>query len=108
MKSARVLAVMGLAALVTACASSKPVYLPDGSRGYSISCDGAAVGMNVCFEKAGQLCGSRGYDLLNREGQVVYTGVTTGSGNASRYAAQGSSFAYFGGMNTKSILVKCR
>jgi hypothetical protein len=28
-------------------------------------------GMNVCFEKAGELCKGRGYDLVSREGQVV-------------------------------------
>jgi hypothetical protein len=27
--------------------------------------------MNVCFEKAGELCKGRGYDLVSREGQVV-------------------------------------
>lgn len=41
--------------LFSGCAISKQTYLPDRSEGYSISCDGAA-GMNVCFEKAGQLC----------------------------------------------------
>jgi hypothetical protein len=50
---------------------SKETYLPDGRLGHSISCDGSAVGMNVCFEKAGELCKGRGYDLVSREGQVV-------------------------------------
>jgi hypothetical protein len=50
---------------------SKETYLPDGRLGQSISCDGSAVGMNVCFEKAGELCKGRGYDLVSREGQVV-------------------------------------
>ena len=61
-----VLTVLFLSILVSSfgCAISKKTYLPDGSQGYSISCDGAAVGINVCFEKAGELCGSRGYDIL--------------------------------------------
>lgn len=81
--------------LLASCASSKQTYLPDGSVGHSISCDGSAVGMNVCYEKAGELCGSRGYKLVNKEGQVIYSGVAT------------QEFAEFGAFNTKSILVKC-
>jgi len=49
-----------IAMALSSCAISKKTYLPDGSEGYSISCDGSAVGINVCFEKAGQLCGARG------------------------------------------------
>jgi len=87
---------VALAAL-TGCAIERQAYLPDGTVGHSISCDGAAVGMNVCFEKAGSICGSRGYKLLNRDGQVVYSGV----------AMPNQGYAGFGGFSTKSILIKC-
>jgi preprotein translocase subunit SecA len=33
--------------------------------------------MNVCFEKAGELCKGRGYDLVSREGQVVPFGTAS-------------------------------
>ncbi len=82
---------------ITGCAIERQAYLPDGSLGHSISCDGAAVGMNICFEKAGSICGSRGYKLLNRDGQVVYSGV----------AMPNQGYAGFGGFSTKSILIKC-
>lgn len=82
---------------ITGCAIERQSYLPDGTIGHSISCDGAAVGMNVCFEKAGSICGSRGYKLLNRDGQVVYSGV----------AIPNQGYAGFGGFSTKSILIKC-
>ncbi len=84
---------------LSACAISKKTYLSDGSEGYSISCDGAAVGINVCFEKAGSLCGARGYDLINREGQLVPFGVGT--------ASQGEAFVSYGSLNTKSIMIRC-
>ena len=84
-------------AALTGCAIERQAYLPDGTIGHSISCDGAAVGMNVCFEKAGSICGSRGYKLLNRDGQVVYSGV----------AMPNQGYAGFGGFSTKSILIKC-
>lgn len=93
------LALILLTPLLYSCAVSKETYLPDGSLGYSISCDGAAVGINVCFEKAGEVCGARGYDLLNREGQVIpsLTGVATNQG----------AFMNYGAYDTKSILIRC-
>ncbi|MEJ2406343.1 MAG: hypothetical protein P8171_19005 [Candidatus Thiodiazotropha sp.] len=97
-----------IALSVTSCAMVKETYIPDGAKGYSISCDGAAVGINVCFEKAGELCKEAGYDLINREGQMVPYGIGTASlsGNSSQY--QGQGFVTYGSFNTKSIMVKCR
>jgi len=91
------LILIGVAYLLTACAIANKTYLPDGSVGHSISCDGSAVGMNVCFEKAGDICGARGYKLLNREGQVIYSGV----------ALPEQGIAQFGAFNSKSIMIKC-
>jgi hypothetical protein len=95
---AMLIAAAGL--LLTGCAMSKETYLPDGRLGHSISCDGSAVGMNVCFEKAGELCGGRGYDLVNREGQIVPFGTASVSPKGG--------FGTYGAMNTKSILVACK
>lgn len=86
--------------LVSSCAIARETYLPDGSKGYSISCDGSAVGINVCFEKAGSICGERGYHIFNREGQIVPSGVG--------YATQNQAFVYFGAYNTKSLMIRCR
>jgi hypothetical protein len=96
------------AVMLTSCAMSKPTYLSDGTQGHSISCDGSAVGMNVCFEKAGELCGSRGYNLLNKAGQVVYSGMSSGSASVNAISGQAQGFAFYGGFNTKSILIQCK
>ena len=84
---------------IASCAISKKTYLPDGSEGYSISCDGTAVGINVCFEKAGEICGVRGYDLLNREGQIIPA--------ATGFATNQGAYVNYGAYNTKSILIRC-
>lgn len=97
---ARYLALVVLISTVTACAISKKTYLPDGSEGYSISCDGAAVGINVCFEKAGSICGANGYDVVNREGQVVPYGFGSATSN--------EAFVSYGSFNTKSIMIRCK
>jgi hypothetical protein len=91
---------LGPALALLGCASSKETYLPDGRMGYSISCDGAAVGINVCFEKAGDLCGAKGYDVVNREGQVIPYGVGT--------ATTSQAMLTYGSFNTKSILIRCK
>jgi len=92
---------------LTGCAIARETYLADGTRGYSISCDGAAVGINTCFEKAGELCASRGYTLLGREGQVIpmAVGNAQSSGNYSQYQSQ--AFVTYGSFNTKSIMIRC-
>lgn len=93
---------------VAGCAIVKETYMPDGSKGYSISCDGAAVGMNVCLEKAGDLCGASGYDIITREGQVVPFGVASANLQGNSAQVQGQSIATYGAFNTKSIMVRCR
>ena len=98
MKNTLKIIVYVLAAIsITSCAIANKTYLPDGTLGHSISCDGSAVGMNVCFEKAGEICGAKGYKLLNREGQVIYSGVYLREQGVSQ----------FGAFNSKSILIKC-
>lgn len=97
---ARLVVIFAVILTISACAIAKKSYLPDGSEGYSISCDGAAVGINVCFEKAGDLCGARGYDIFSREGQFVPFGFGS--------ATTGQAFVTYGSFNTKSIMIRCR
>jgi hypothetical protein len=93
--------VVGILAVtfVSGCATVKETYMPDGSKGYRISCDGATVGMNVCVEKAGDLCGAAGYDLIDRQGRVASYGVESASMQA---------LATEGPLGTKSIMIRCR
>ena len=105
---ARAIGTIAAVITISACAIVHETYLPDGSKGYSISCDGAAVGMNVCFEKAGDLCGAAGYDLINREGQIVPAGVAAATVQGTTTQFQGQGFATYGAYNTKSIMVRCR
>ena len=47
------------------CASERTTYLADGSRGYSVSCRGFLNSWDQCLVKAGRVCGSRGYNIIN-------------------------------------------
>lgn len=90
------------------CAISKDMYLPDGSKGYNISCDGSANSISTCYQKAGDICGAKGYVLLNREGEAVPFGYSSGSASANTVSAQGSYVSQAGMFVNRSIFVKCK
>ena len=85
-----------LITLITACATSQEVYTSDGQRGHSINCSGSALNWGMCYEKAGNLCGEKGYEVLEKSGD---TGTVV-SGNA--YGVYGGSVI------NRSLIVKCK
>lgn len=58
--------------LLSGCfATAEPLYLPDGSSGYHISC-GNYVGTPAdCIEKAGEMCGTNGYQMFDQAGHPL-------------------------------------
>ena len=48
------------------CATSKQTYTADGRIGHSIDCSGGFATWGSCYEKAGGLCGAKGYDVLEK------------------------------------------
>tara|TARA_R110002073_G_scaffold284069_1_gene448349 strand:- start:1505 stop:1753 length:249 start_codon:yes stop_codon:yes gene_type:complete len=54
-------------AVLSACATSKEVYTADGKQGHSIECSGKGLTWGSCYEKAGELCGARGYGVLQKD-----------------------------------------
>lgn len=81
--------------LLAGCASSKPTYLPDGSMGHMIGCSGSAASWGMCYEKAGQLCGPKGYTVV--AGGAEQGAVVTATGGT-----------VFGGSTmTRSMMIKC-
>jgi hypothetical protein len=97
-----------LSLLLCGCAISKPMYMPDGKQGYSISCDGSMNSIGKCFEKAGELCGSRGYNIVTKEGEIVPYGYAGGGFNANQYAANGAYVSQSGAFVNRTLMVQCR
>ena len=56
-------------ALLNGCATVKESYAADGRKAYALNCSGTARGWDKCYAAAGELCKSRGYDILNRIGE---------------------------------------
>jgi len=97
-----------LAACVAGCSSSKAVYTSTGAVGHTVSCNpvwrGGLVGQladastswNQCYERAGEICGAAGYDILDR------TGETGSYGQAGQYGGFVST------TNNRSMVIKCK
>jgi hypothetical protein len=81
---------------LSACATSKQTYMPDGRSGYTIDCSGQALSWGGCFQKAGELCGSKGYDTLAQAGDEGSTMA------ANQYGLYG------GAVITRSMVVACK
>lgn len=92
------------AALAAGCTTSKQITGPDGRTAHSISCNGAANSIGGCFEKAGDICGASGYEVLDKDGSVVPISTLNGSWNASGGRVNG----FGGGMVNRSLLVRCK
>jgi len=82
------------------CASSSSTYLPDGREGYSLNCSGTARTWGMCYEKAGELCGASGYDVVQRNGETGE--VVSGSAAGSRANVFGSSLHF------RTMMVACK
>lgn len=54
--------------LMTGCATSREIYTSQGQLGHSINCSGSALNWGMCYEKAGKLCGEKGYEVLEKSG----------------------------------------
>ena len=82
--------------LATGCATATKTYAPDGKEAFNIDCSGTLLSWGMCYQKAGNLCGSRGYEIIAQIGDqgVILT--------AGQYGAIGGS------VMSRSLLIKCK
>jgi hypothetical protein len=89
-----------LSATLAGCASATVTYGPDGRQSHSINCSGLANTWGACLEKAGEICGAKGYDVLTSAGdQGVFV-----QGTSSTTSAQASG----GSVITRNMLIACK
>lgn len=89
--------ILCLCMALAGCAVSHQTYAPDGRAAYSINCSGMALTWGACYEKAGDLCGAGGYDILG------------GGAETSGQILAATQYGLFGG-NTmpRSLIVACK
>jgi hypothetical protein len=81
--------------LLAACVTSEEIDIAEGGRGYSIDCSADHLNWSLCYEKAGQICGEKGFEILDKTGDtgVVIAGV--------HYGVYGESD------QNRSMIIKC-
>lgn len=82
--------------MIMGCATVRESYAPDGRKAYALNCSGTARGWDKCYSSAGEICGTRGYDILDR--------------NSEDMAAIGGSFqgAFGAKTNERAMLIACK
>ncbi|EGK7287020.1 TPA: hypothetical protein G7125_004043 [Salmonella enterica subsp. enterica serovar Typhi] len=64
-------------------ATATKTYAPDGREAYTIECSGVGGSWAMCQAKAGDLCGSKGYDLISTgSDQGAIANIDGSTGNA--------------------------
>ncbi len=92
----KVVMILSVVVLVSGCATASKTFTSDGKEGYSINCSGSALNWGMCYEKAGQLCGTKGYAVLEKSGD---TGAMVTAGQ----------FGLVGGsVINRSMIIKCK
>jgi len=82
--------------LLSGCASASKTYGPDGKEAFSINCSGLARNWGMCYEKAGNLCGTKGYEVIGQ------------GGDSGAVASVSPSGGFGGSVISRSLLVKCK
>ena len=82
--------------IVVACATVKETYAPDGRKSYALNCSGAARGWDKCEAAAGEICQTKGYDIISKN-------------EANTSAVGGTRDGIFGSKNQeRSMMVACK
>lgn len=82
--------------LLVGCADSQPIFTASGQNGHSIDCSGEFNTWGDCYEKASELCKSRGYRVLEKMGDKE-SSITAG-----KEGLFGSS------THTRNLIIQCK
>ncbi len=93
---------------LTGCVNSKQTYTADGQEGHVISCTpgwtggivgavaNAATSWGQCYERAGELCGTLGYDIIQQVGE------------SGAYGQAGQGGGFVSTTKNRMMVVKCK
>ena len=73
-------------------------YLPSGETGFAINCSGSDAGTSwaECYQRAGEVCGNYGYDVVSKD---VDNGATSGGTVAGIFGAN---------VKNRSMVIRCK
>jgi hypothetical protein len=87
-------ALLAVVTLAGCAASVEPISGPSGGLSYSINCTNSDS-WTACYAKAGEVCGTGGYTIIDRIG---------GQEGYGTYGAYGWSATY----ETRTLVVECK
>lgn len=94
------IATLACLGLLTGCATTRTTYAPDGRKAYTLNCSGLARGWDKCFAAAGNICGEKGYDVIDRSDEPASMATAAGSNGSF-----GASSAH---TNERSMVIACK
>lgn len=69
-------AVGGCAVFLAACAPTvKQSFSPSGATSFEISCNNAAGFLSGCYQKAGEICQSKGYSIVKEHSDAPFASI---------------------------------
>jgi len=87
---------LSIVACLSGCATASKTYTSDGKEGYNITCSGSALNWGMCYEKAGDICGTKGYEVLAKSGD-------------QGAMVSGNQFGLYGGsVINRNMIIKCK
>ena len=107
---------VSLALLLAACVSSEQTFTATGAKGHVINCTpgwthgivgniaNAQTSWGTCYEEAGRICGSRGYDIIERVGEGQYSSTAIAGADRNTAQAYGSATT----TTNRTMVIKCK
>lgn len=92
----RLIVVVLVGGCLCGCATASKTFTSEGKEGYNINCSGSALNWGMCYEKAGDLCGERGFEILEK------------SGDRGTIATYGQYGLFAGSVINRSMIIKCK
>lgn len=94
---AKLIFLLCLISFSAGCATFKQFTGPNGETLYSIDCSGYYSNVGTCLKKAGEICGSAGYDII--------------MGDATNHGAMatGSPYGFYSGtIISREVIIRCK
>lgn len=104
MRAMKTLMLIAAVGLLAGCTMSRQITAADGRAAHRITCNGGANSMGSCFEKAGDICGASGYDVLNQDGSSTPFSQVSGRWSPAGGQINGQSW----NIVNRSLMVRCR
>ncbi|MDR5780795.1 hypothetical protein QCE63_15335 [Caballeronia sp. LZ065] len=98
--------------LLCACATASHTFAPDGREAFSLDCSGSARNWGMCLEKAGDLCNTRGYEVMRASSEDGYLAAGNAgasiSGSRAGFGGNSSSSFFASTLRMRTMLIACK